>query len=100
MKPEAPVGYDAGSFFVPITLFQEAPTGMSILDLTSMTRRQWLVFCRMAERMGIRRYRQTLRQWRGNQRKSSVKLHLTFEVSGQVGWLDDERLDSVDMGFS
>ena len=37
-----------------------------------------------------------LRYWLKEQRKSKGKLHLTFEVSGQAGWLYDELIDSVD----
>ncbi len=37
-----------------------------------------------------------MRAWLQSQRKSREQLHLTFEVSGQAGWLYDELLDSVD----
>jgi len=35
-------------------------------------------------------------KWLRRQRKGKAKLHLTFEVSGQAGWLYDELIDSVD----
>lgn len=37
-----------------------------------------------------------MRQWLDQQRKSSDRLHLTFEVSGQSGWLYDALRDRVD----
>lgn len=37
-----------------------------------------------------------MRYWLKKQRRSKDKLHLTFEVSGQAGWLYDELIDSVD----
>ena len=37
-----------------------------------------------------------MRHWLKQQRKSSDRLHLTFEVSGQAGWFYDELIDSVD----
>jgi len=37
-----------------------------------------------------------MRQWLDKQRKSSDRLHLTFEVSGQSGWLYDGLRDRVD----
>jgi len=37
-----------------------------------------------------------LKLWLKQQRNSSDKLHLTFEVSGQAGWLYDELFDLVD----
>jgi transposase len=37
-----------------------------------------------------------LKRWLAQQRKSGDRLHLTFEVSGQAGWLYDELLGSVD----
>jgi transposase len=38
----------------------------------------------------------TMRHWLKCQRKPGEKLHLTFEVSGQAGWLYDELADLVD----
>ena len=38
----------------------------------------------------------TLRQWLKKQKKGGHKLHLTFEVSGQAGFLYDQLLDAVD----
>ena len=37
-----------------------------------------------------------MRQWLDKQRKSGDRLHLTFEVSGQSGWLHDNLRDRVD----
>ena len=37
-----------------------------------------------------------MRRWLEKQRKPRTKLHLTFEVSGQAGWLYDELVGSVD----
>jgi transposase len=37
-----------------------------------------------------------MKKWLAIQRKDKEKLHLTFEVSGQAGWLYDELIDSVD----
>ena len=37
-----------------------------------------------------------MRCWLKKQRRAKDKLHLTFEVSGQAGWLYDELIDSVD----
>ena len=37
-----------------------------------------------------------LRAWLEYQRKPGDKLNLTFEVSGQAGWLYDELVDLVD----
>ncbi len=37
-----------------------------------------------------------MRHWLEKQRNSGNKLHLTFEVSGQAGWLYDELIESVD----
>ena len=37
-----------------------------------------------------------MKRWLAKQRKPRTKLHLTFEVSGQAGWLYDELLESVD----
>jgi transposase len=37
-----------------------------------------------------------MKQWLVQQRQPGVKQHLTFEVSGQAGWLYDQLLDSVD----
>lgn len=37
-----------------------------------------------------------MKLWLKNQRKPSDKLHLTFEVSGQSGWLYDNLIDCVD----
>jgi len=39
---------------------------------------------------------EVMRCWLKTQRKPKDKLHLTFEVSGQAGWLYDELIDSVD----
>ena len=39
---------------------------------------------------------EVMRDWLKKQRKGKDKLHLTFEVSGQAGWLYDELIDSVD----
>jgi len=38
----------------------------------------------------------SMRQWLGKQRKSGDRLHLTFEVSGLVGYLHDELIGEVD----
>ena len=37
-----------------------------------------------------------MKRWLEKQRKPRTKLHLTFEVSGQAGWLYDELIESVD----
>ena len=37
-----------------------------------------------------------MKRWLARQRKPRAKLHLTFEVSGQAGWLYDQLRDSVD----
>jgi transposase len=37
-----------------------------------------------------------LKLWLKQQRNSGERLHLTFEVSGQAGWLHDELFDLVD----
>ena len=37
-----------------------------------------------------------MKRWLEKQRQPRTKLHLTFEVSGQAGWLYDELLESVD----
>ncbi len=37
-----------------------------------------------------------MKRWLKKQRTPRTKLHLTFEVSGQAGWLYDELRDSVD----
>jgi transposase len=37
-----------------------------------------------------------LQAWLRQQRKGTEKLHLTFEVSGQAGWLYDQLRDEVD----
>jgi len=39
---------------------------------------------------------EVMRYWLKEQRRAKDKLHLTFEVSGQAGWLYDELIDSVD----
>lgn len=39
---------------------------------------------------------EAMRCWLKKQRNGKAKLHLTFEVSGQAGWLYDELIDSVD----
>ena len=37
-----------------------------------------------------------MKKWLKKQRKGKQKLHLTFEISGQAGWLYDELIDTVD----
>ncbi len=37
-----------------------------------------------------------MKRWLEKQRQPRTKLHLTFEVSGQAGWLYDELIESVD----
>ena len=37
-----------------------------------------------------------MRRWLKRERKRGCRLHLTFEVSGQAGWLYDGLIDSVD----
>ena len=36
-----------------------------------------------------------MKRWLEKQRQPWTKLHLTFEVSGQAGWLYDELIESV-----
>ena len=60
-----------------------------------------IVACVVQE--GLRGQYQTLptradlmRPWLREQRKSSERMHLTFEVSGLAGYLHDELFDEVD----
>jgi transposase len=39
---------------------------------------------------------QVLADWLNKQRKGKAKLHLTFEISGQAGWMYDRLIDTVD----
>ena len=48
------------------------------------------VYQTMQTDVGVMRY------WLKKQRKINENIHLTFEVSGQAGWLYDELIDSVD----